>query len=109
MNSLVEYGVSGGRLYTIIEKFNSIDGVTTDDIAFFFATIIGTGIFDDAKSVQDFNIFNSHIIRSLNNIAGLENGPRSMTFANMYIKGCSLKSASNFYDTWLNETIKTNI
>lgn len=109
LNTLVEYGISGGRLYTIIEKINNIDEITTDDVAFFFATIIGTGIFDAAKSVQDFNIFNSHIIRGLNNIAGLEYGPRSMTFANMYLKGCSLKSASDFYDTWLNETIKTNI
>ena len=108
LNTLIEFGVSGGRLYTIIEKFNNIDEVTSNDVAFIFATIIGTGIFDAAKSVQDFNIFNSHIIRGLNNIAGIEYGSRSMTFANMYLKGCSLKSTSDFYDTWLEESLKLN-
>lgn len=108
LNRLIEFGISGGRLYTIIEKFNNIDEVTPHDVAFIFATIIGTTIFDAAKSAQDFNIFNSHIIRGLNNIAGLEYGSRSMTFANMYLKGCSLKSASNFYDIWLEESLKLN-
>lgn len=109
LNLLSDFGISGGRLYTIIEKFNSVDEISTDDVAFIFATIIGTVIFDAAKSVQDFNIFNSHIIRGLNNITGTQSEPRPMTFANMYIKGCSLKSASNFYDTWLNESIKNNL
>lgn len=109
LNTLIEFDVSGGRLYTIIEKINSIDEVTSDDVAFIFATIIGTGIFDAAKSIQDFNIFNSHIIRGLNNFAGLENEPRSMTFSNMYLKGCSIKLASNFYETWLNESLKSNL
>lgn len=109
LNILCEFGISGGRLYTIIEKFNNIDEISTDDVAFIFATIIGTGTFDAAKSVQDFKIFNSHIIRGLNSFAGLESTTRSMTFVNMYIKGCSLKLASNFYDTWLTESLKTNL
>ncbi|MCM1141851.1 MAG: ATP-binding protein, partial [Muribaculum sp.] len=106
MNLLHQYGLSGGRLHSIYDKYNSLEEITSDDVAFVFATIVGSEIFDSVKSIPDIGVLNIKLGRALNQFAGLDNDPRTMTFVNMYLKGSSLKSATPFYDAWLQATTK---
>ena len=95
--------LSGGRLHSVIDKFDSVDDLSSDDVAFLFATIIGVDLFELAKSENDFNLFNMCLIRELNNIIGSKSELCSMTHVNMYIRGCCLMQGSDFYERWLKE------
>lgn len=98
---LEKANVSGGRLSKIKEKVNSITTPTAEDIAFIFTTIIGTEIYESAKTITDIDVFNASISRSLLNRIGNENEYRIATFLDMYIRGCSARSAKASYEGWL--------
>lgn len=101
--------VSGGRVHKIKEKIDSIDNVSIDDIAFIFATVIGSDIFDSAQSIKDIDVFNAQVSRAIAHFLGLkETDSRLKTALNMYIKGCSEKSQDPFYEGWLQLTVKSN-
>ena len=93
--------LSGGRVSRIKEKVNSITVPTAEDIAYIFTTIIGTDIYESAKSIIDIDVFNANVSRNLLNRVGYENECRISTFLNMYIKGCSAKSENASYEGWL--------
>lgn len=93
--------VSGGRLSKIKEKVNSITIPTAEDIAFIFATIIGMEIYESAKSITSIDMFNANVSRSLLSWVGEENKHIITTYLDMYIRGCSAKSLSASYETWM--------
>lgn len=98
---LEKANISGGRLSRIKEKINSITIPTAEDIAFVFITIIGTEIYESAKTIIDIDVFNANISRSLLNKIGNENENRIKIFLDMYIRGCSVKSQKPLYEGWL--------
>lgn len=108
LNKLSLLRISGGRLCTVKEKINSISDISTDDIAFIFTTIVGSEIFESSEAIKDINIFNDQVSRLLALKLGLN--PRDLqmrTYLNMYIKGCSAKSDTPFYEGWLQLTLNT--
>ena len=98
---LEKANISGGRLSRIKEKVNSITIPSADDAAFIFTTIIGTDIYESAKTITDINAFNAGISRALLSRIGNENEYMMATILNMYIRGCSAKSSRAFYEGWL--------
>ncbi len=107
--SLLErVNVSGGRLSKIREKVNSITTPTAEDIAFIFTTILGTEIYESAKTITDIDVFNASVSRSLLNRIGNENEFRIATYLDMYIRGCSEKSPNSSYEGWLQMSNKKN-
>lgn len=99
--------ISGGRMQKIKSKLNSIKSVTSEDIAFIFATIIGTDIFESSKSIKDVDIFNSHILRQLANVVNMPpDDPRCKFLVTMYLKGINATAQNPFYEGWLQSSIK---
>lgn len=101
LSLLERANISGGRLSKIKEKVNSIMMPTVEDIAFIFTTIIGTEIYESARTITDIDVFNASISRSLLNLIGNENENKIKTFLDMYIRGCSAKSEKASYEGWL--------
>ena len=93
--------VSGCKLSRIKEKVNNITSPSAEDIAFVFTTIVGTAIYESAKTMTDINEFNAYISNHLLSWIGDENRCRISTFLNMYIRGCSVMSAKISYEQWL--------
>ena len=106
LDLLVAADIPVGRYNQIKEKLDEEKQVTTDDVAFIFATMIGTEIFESAKSLSDISLFNAKITRSLSDTLGLANDERMNVYVNMYMKGCSQMSETPFYEGWLELTIK---
>lgn len=98
---LKQANVSGGRLSRIKEKVDSITTPTAEDVAFIFTTIIGTEIYESAKTITDIDVFNANISRSLLNRIGDNNEHAIATFLDIYIRGCSMKSMKSSYEGWL--------
>lgn len=103
---LVAADIPVGRYNQIKEKLDEVKQVAPDDVAFIFATMIGAEIFESAKSLSDILLFNAKITRNLSEILGLANDERTNVFVNMYMKGCSQKSETPFYEGWLESTLK---
>ena len=104
LDLLVAAEIPVGRYNRIKEKL--YDVVTTDDVAFIFATMIGTEIFESAKSLSDISLFNAKITRSLSDTLGIANDEGMNVYVNMYMKGCSQMSETPFYEGWLESTFK---
>ena len=100
--------ISGGRLCKIKEKVNSITIPAPEDIAFMFTTIIGTEIYESARTITDIDVFNASISKTLLNRIGSGNKDKIATFLDMYIRGCSAMSARASYDGWLQMSNKKN-
>ena len=77
-----------------------------NDIAYIFATIVGSENFDSAKSISDMTIFNIRVSRALSLKLNITNDDRINGFVNMYMKGCSLMADVPFYEGWLQTTLK---
>lgn len=106
LDLLIAADIPVGRYNQIKEKLDEEKQVTTDDVAFIFATMIGTEIFDSAKSLSDISLFDAKITRSLSDTLGLANDERMNVYVNMYMKGCSRMSETPFYEGWLESTLK---
>lgn len=106
LDLLVAADIPVGRYNQIKEKLDEEKQVTTDDVAFIFATMIGIEIFESAKSLSDISLFNAKITRSLSDTLGLANDERMNVYVNMYMKGCSRMSETPFYEGWLELTLK---
>lgn len=106
LDLLVTAEIPVGRYNQIKEKLDEVMQMTPDDVAFIFATMIGTEIFESAKSLSDISLFNAKITRSLSEILGFANDERMNVYVNMYMKGCSQKSETSFYEGWLESTLK---
>lgn len=107
LDLLVAADIPIGRFNTI-KKYveDHPDKITPEDIAFVFATMVGSEIFESTKRMSDMSIFNAKISRCLSNKLGLVNDARMNVYLNMYVKGCSLKAETPFYEGWLQSTIK---
>lgn len=105
LSLLEKGGVSGGRINKVKEKVNSVDEPSDEDIAYIFATIIGSEIFDSAKAISDVDVFNSSVIRSLSHKLGKAAETRVKTYLNMYLKGCSISANNPFYEGWLQDAV----
>ena len=107
LDLLVAADIPIGRFNTIRKYVEDHpDKITPEDIAFVFATMVGSEIFESTKRMSDMSIFNAKISRCLSNKLGLVNDARMNVYLNMYVKGCSLKAETPFYEGWLQSTIK---
>ena len=108
LDLLVAADIPVGRFKIIKENLDSNVLVTPEDVAFIFATMVGDTIIKSVKPMSDITLFNAKISRSLSNELGLTNDARMNVFVNMYMKGCSLKADTPFYEDWLQLTSKNN-
>jgi hypothetical protein len=106
LDLLVGAEIPVGRFNKTREKLDSISSVNPDDIAYIFAMIIGTEIFESANRISDVAIFNTRVSRALSLRLGIINDDRINGFVNMYMKGCSLMADVPFYEGWLQTTLK---
>lgn len=106
LDLLVGAEIPVGRFNKTREKLDSMSSVNPDDIAYIFATIIGTEIFESANRISDEAIFNTRVSRALSLRIGIVNDDRINGFVNMYMKGCSLMADVPFYEGWLQTTLK---
>lgn len=96
-----------GRFNIIKERLENPNALATpEDIAFIFATMVGEEIIESVKPMSDITLFNAKISRYLSNKLGLANDARMNVYINMYMKGCSLKADTPFYEEWLQLTSK---
>lgn len=105
LDLLVAADIPVGRFNIIkerLEKPNTLE--TPEGIAFIFATMVGEEIIESVKPMSDITLFNAKISRCLSNKLGLANDARMNVFINMYMKGCSLKAETPFYEGWLQVT-----
>ena len=108
LDNLRKAKVSGGRYCTIKTKTDSLSNskATPEDIAFIFASIVGTEVFESSKRFPDMANLNAYIARELSHKTGIPNDNRIKGFVNMYMKGCSAKALVPFYEGWLQSTLK---
>ena len=106
LDLLVSAEIPVGRYNKIKEKLDSMSDASPNDIAYIFATIVGSEIFDSAKSISDMTIFNIRVSRALSLKLDITNDDRINGFVNMYMKGCSLMADVPFYEGWLQTTLK---
>lgn len=108
LDKLRKAKVSGGRYCTINTKMDSLakSKATPEDIAFIFASIVGTEVFESSKRFPDIANLNAYIARELSHKTGIPNDNRIKGFVNMYMKGCSAKALVPFYEGWLQSTLK---
>ena len=108
LDKLKKAKVSGGRYCTIKTKMDSLSKskATPEDIAFIFASIVGTEVFESSKRFPDMANLNAYIARELSHKTGIPNDNRINGFVNMYMKGCSAKALVPFYEGWLQSTLK---
>ena len=112
LDLLVGAEIPVGRYNKAKEKLEIMSNVKTDDIAYIdsiayiFATIVGSEIFESAKLISDTAIFNARISRALSLKLDITNNDRINGFVNMYMKGCSLMADVPFYEGWLQTTLK---
>ena len=105
---LITADIPDRQICLIMERLDSAKMLTSEDVAYIFATIIGIKVFDSAKHISDISLFNSVISGCLSYKLGLPNDKRMNVFVNMYMKGSSLKAEIPFYDGWLQSTISNN-
>lgn len=82
--------VSGVCLSLMKQKANAISQPTADDLAFLFATLVGTDIYDRARNMGDAAQRDARILRELLSRLRWQEAHLKEVFLNMYVRGCGL-------------------
>ena len=73
------------------------------------ATIIGTDLCQQLQDASDIVSMNNRLFRELQQWYGLRNSEHIETFANMYVRGCSMEASEPFYEEWQERTAKSRM
>ena len=92
--------VSGICLSLMKQKANAISQPTADDLAFLFATFVGTDIYGRACDMGDVAQRDARILRELLSRLRWKEAHLKEVFLNMYVRGCSLMQQQVAPDDW---------
>lgn len=109
LEQIIRSPLSGRKKALLLDKVNSIDIPLVDDCASMMATIIGTDLCQQLQNASDIVSMNNRLFRELQQWFGLRNSEHIETFANMYVRGCSLEASEPFYEEWQERTAKSKM
>jgi len=101
--------LSGRKKSLLLEKVDSVEIPLVDDCASMMATIIGTDLCTRLQDSADIVSMNNRLFRELQQQKGLRNNEHIETFANMYVRGCSMEASTPFYEEWQERTAKSRM
>ena len=109
LEQIVNSPLSGRKKALLMEKVDSVEIPLIDDCASMMATIIGTDLCQQLQESSDIVSMNTRLFRELQQQKGLHNTDHIETFANMYVRGCSLEASKPFYEEWQELTAKSKM
>ena len=109
VRQIVNSPLSGKKKATLLDKVDSVEIPLVDDCASMMAIVIGTDLCSLLQNVPDIVTMNNMLYRELQSTTGLRNNEHIDTFANMYMRGCSLEASQPFYEEWQEKTIKSKM
>lgn len=107
--SIQDSALSGKKKYLLLDKVDSVEVPSVDDCAMMMTTIIGTDLCQRLQGIADIVSMNAFLYKELQQHEGLFNNENIDTFANMYMRGCSLAAKEPFYEEWQVITAKSKI
>ena len=93
----------------MLDKVDSVEIPLVDDCAYMMAIVIGTDLCYQLQYVSDIVTMNNLLYRELQSRTGLKNNEHIDTFANMYMRGCSLEASQPFYEEWQEKMVKSKV
>lgn len=109
LEQIVNSPLSGRKKALLLGKVDSVEIPLADDCASMMATILGTNLCQQLQNASDIVNMNVRLFRELRQQQGLRDTDHIETFANMYIRGCSLVASEPFYEEWQKRTAKSQI
>lgn len=97
--------MSGARKAAALDTIEGKDLLEPEDFAVLFTALVGTLHFREASAAtKNVEELNQELAARLSHLPCTD--PMHInTYVNMYVQGCSLKSAAPFYQSWLEATI----
>ena len=109
LEQIIKSPLSGRKKALLLDKVNSVDIPLVDDCASMMATIIGTDLCQQLQNASDIVSMNNRLFRELQQWYGLRYSEHIETFANMYVRGCSMEASEPFYEEWQERTAKSRM
>ena len=109
VEQIVNSSLSGRKKALLLDKVDSVEIPLVDDCAYMMAIVIGTDLCYQLQYVSDIVTMNNLLYRELQSRTGLKNNEHIDTFANMYMRGCSLEASQPFYEEWQEKTVKSKV
>jgi DNA helicase HerA-like ATPase len=109
LEQIINSPLSGRKKAQLLDKVNSVEIPLVDDCASMMATIIGTDLCQQLQNASDIINMNNRLFRELQQWYGLRNSEHIETFANMYVRGCSMEASEPFYEEWQERTAKSKM
>lgn len=109
VEQIVNSPLSGRKKALLLDKVDSVEIPLVDDCAYMMTIVIGTDLCYRLQNVSDIETMNNLLYRELQSRTGLKNNEHIDTFANMYMRGCSLEASQPFYEEWQEKTVKSKV
>lgn len=107
LEQIISCPLSGRKKALLLDKVNAVETPMADDCASMMAIIIGTDLCQQLQQSVDIISMNIRLFRELQQRDGLRETDHIETFANMYVRGCSMEASEPFYEEWQERTAKS--
>jgi hypothetical protein len=107
VEQIISCPLSGRKKALLLDKVNVVETPMADDCASMMAIIIGTDLCQQLQQSVDIISMNIRLFRELQQRDGLRETDHIETFANMYVRGCSMEASEPFYEEWQERTAKS--